>query len=250
MNADLAYFQQNCLWGQRPEPYQAQVVADILSLIPEDVRTVLDAGCGDGLVTNALPERLSVLGVDTSAEALRHVRRRHCQASVTQLPFDDRSFDLVMCNDVLEHLEDRDFSQALSELARVASRYVLLTVPNGEQLAGNFARCADCRWEYHVNHHHRSFDARRLSRCVGDAFRPIEIRYSGDVTRPPWDATLALRHAQGHYRTWQQGVCPRCGSSAQTTADEGMVLRRSSRCGPGSGPIASPKTARTTTAAR
>ena len=225
MNADLAYFEQHRLWGQPPDPYQVQVVADILSLIPEDVRTVLDAGCGDGLVTNALPERLSVLGVDTSDEALRHVRGRRCQASVTQLPLDDRSFDLVMCNDTIEHLEDRDFSQALGELARVASHYVLLTVPNGEQLASNFARCADCKCEYHVAQHHRSFDRRRLLSCLGDAFRPLEIRYSGDITRPPWDATLALRHALGHYRTWPQGLCPRCGSPAQTSADDGVVLR-------------------------
>lgn len=49
------------------------------------------------------------------------------QGVATALPFDDKSFDTVMCLDVLEHLIEDDIVPALEEFQRVASHYVFLT---------------------------------------------------------------------------------------------------------------------------
>lgn len=225
MNTDAAYFDQNVIWGQSPEPYQLQVTADILSLLPKAVRTVLDVGCGDGIVTNAIGPQYDVTGVDLSEAALSHVRRPHRVASITQLPFADGSFDLVMSNDVLEHLEEADFAEALKELARVASRYILITVPNAELLAANSTKCLKCGQQYHLNHHRRSMGADVLRGLFGDKFRPVEVRYSGDQTRTPPEMTIGLRHALGWFQRWDKAICPECGSSKQASPAEDVVLR-------------------------
>jgi len=47
------YYEQPDLWNSPPQPFQQKVRADILRLIPKDVRSLLDVGCGNGFITNA-----------------------------------------------------------------------------------------------------------------------------------------------------------------------------------------------------
>ncbi len=99
-------------------------------------RTILDVGCGEGFVAaflkRCLPEA-EITGVDLSDAALAYARQHFGelatfqQADIYRLPFPDRSFDTVVCSEVLEHLDDPD--RAVGELKRVARRYVVITVP-------------------------------------------------------------------------------------------------------------------------
>lgn len=50
--------------------------------------------------------------------------------TVRHLPFKDNSFDIVACFEVLEHLPFADLDHCLGELNRVASRYVILSLPD------------------------------------------------------------------------------------------------------------------------
>ena len=85
---------------------------------------ILDAGCGTGLFMDSLRRysRKKVVGVDISPHAIAFSRRRpHStvyQASVTNLPFSDTSFDLITCNDVLHHVYSRN-SEVLKEFYRI-----------------------------------------------------------------------------------------------------------------------------------
>lgn len=88
---------------------------------------VLDAGCGTGAAmtwARAAAAAGSVTGIDVSAYALAFCRGRGeralCQSSVIELPFRDAVFDLVLCNDVLQHLPiDGGDVAALKEMHRV-----------------------------------------------------------------------------------------------------------------------------------
>lgn len=84
---------------------------------------ILDAGCGTGGNSHYLQRYGRVIGLDAAAEALRFARRRPgltlLRGSVDRLPFRDRSFDLVLSNDVLCHLFVRDDVRAVREFARV-----------------------------------------------------------------------------------------------------------------------------------
>jgi 2-polyprenyl-3-methyl-5-hydroxy-6-metoxy-1,4-benzoquinol methylase len=130
--------------------------------------SVLDVGCGEGVLTfkwaQALGDR-PVLGVDladSKLEAEWSARRRSnleframTAGELQDLPFPDRSFDLAAAIEVLEHVPDPE--RSLAEMARVAASHLLLSVPR-EPLwrALNVARGAYVRelgnTPGHVNH--------------------------------------------------------------------------------------------------
>jgi len=150
-----------------PKGLIALRLEQVLKIIPPEVETILDAGCGNGVITNALHPKYRVTGLDLSPAALEHVRTPKMTASVTAIPFPDRSFDLVMCNEVLEHLNDEELAQAVSELKRCASGHMLLSVPNREQLNTELVRCANCGLVFHAYGHQQSFSLDRLDALIG-----------------------------------------------------------------------------------
>ena len=90
-------------------------------------KRVLDVGCGGGFTTEFLAERgCRVSGLDPSpkliAAADRHAKQTGKDIDYTvgkseHLPYEDGSFDIVTCVDVLEHVEDP--AQAIREIHRV-----------------------------------------------------------------------------------------------------------------------------------
>jgi SAM-dependent methyltransferase len=115
--------------------FHRKIVAEVVALTPQ---SFLDAGCGEGFVARriieAVPE-IALTGCDVSSMALEiaasaNPEGRFVAGSVVDLPFPDRSFDVVGCFEVLEHLPGDLPRRALSELARVARRAVVLSVPH------------------------------------------------------------------------------------------------------------------------
>ena len=96
----------------------------------------LDVGCGEGYVLKYLRNKLPYIrlyGMDLDKEALKLARAHNSdtplyRGDVLNLPFADGSFDMVICLEVLEHLESPWL--AVDELARVSSRELLVSVPN------------------------------------------------------------------------------------------------------------------------
>jgi len=213
MTQSNAYFEQESLWGRPPEPYQVRVREDLLAMIGPDVKSILDVGCGDGYITNALPEGLEVVALDSSAAALAHVNRRTVQGSATRLPFEDASFDLVMANDLLEHLGDADLRQALAEIRRVSRRYIVITSPFMENLASGMTGCGACGEAYHVNHHLRAFGSREFE-TMFDGLPPCTLVFTGAAVDPVDTAQRLLRASLGLPAQWDLAVCPTCGQRA------------------------------------
>ena len=89
--------------------------------------SVLDAGCGEGVLVDEFHDRLAIVGVDPNYSSDR-IRR----GSLTELPYGDASFDRALCLDVLEHLDFSEQPRALAELFRVVKPggELLVTVPN------------------------------------------------------------------------------------------------------------------------
>ena len=96
-------------------------------------------GCGEGHLAHHLlhsgprPERfeacdISLSKVSAELDSLIHFR----EASVYDLPYADSEFELVVCCEVLEHLENP--VRGLSELARVTKGAVIGSIP--ESLSG------------------------------------------------------------------------------------------------------------------
>ena len=128
--------------------------------------SVLDVGCGEGVLTERWAAQLGtggrVVGIDLEDPKLRAewaARAREnlefLAGSADALPFDDGEFELAAAIEVLEHVPDPE--RAVAEMARVASRHLLVSVPR-EPLwrALNVARGAYLRdlgnTPGHVNH--------------------------------------------------------------------------------------------------
>jgi len=108
---------------QARESYEWPTVRDLLPAV--DGLCVLDAGCGSGYYAQWLAEQgADVVGIDASSEMLEQARARYGDEADFQvadlrgpLPFDDGSFDLVVSQLTLEHVED--WGSPTAEFARV-----------------------------------------------------------------------------------------------------------------------------------
>ncbi len=88
-------------------------------------KRLLDVGCGSGSLVGTLLKRGAVaVGVDADETALWLARTRFPEASLhccalTQLPFDDETFDGAILVDSLQHLSAEAVEAALGEALRV-----------------------------------------------------------------------------------------------------------------------------------
>lgn len=109
------------------------VLGRIVGLNPS---SFLDAGCGEGFVAQLLLERLPSLrltGFDHNPDSVGMAQEKSPTAtfqaaSIYEVPFADRSFDVVGCFEVLEHMVDP--VKPLAELGRVADRAMVISVPH------------------------------------------------------------------------------------------------------------------------
>lgn len=89
------------------------------------VESVLEIGIGNGLVTACLRQLgIRVMTCDFDASVHPDV-----VADVRQIALPDRSVDLVMACQVLEHLPFAEADQALQELARITKKYAIISLP-------------------------------------------------------------------------------------------------------------------------
>ena len=127
--------------------------------------SVLDVGCGEGVLTFEWAERLGdgrIVGIDLEDPGLQAewaTRRRpnleYRVEEATQLSFSDGEFDVATAIEVLEHVPDPEATVA--EMTRVSERWLLVSVPHEPLWRGlNMARGAYWRslgnTPGHVNH--------------------------------------------------------------------------------------------------
>ena len=106
-----------------------------LKLIDEYLRfdkemSVLDVGCGNGIFSVRLQERVGmVVGADLSKHLLRLNPLPHkLESDATALPCRDASFDVVFEANLLHHVKERE--RVISEMLRVTRRHVVFVEPN------------------------------------------------------------------------------------------------------------------------
>lgn len=167
------------------------VAAELLGQVHPAPDLILDAGCGEGFAMRAVlgAQPAQVIGLDGSAGAVQiagrlNPGRRFAAGDLYALPFPNRSFDLVVCMEVLEHLDAP--RRGLDELARVSRGWLLLSVPHEPLFRGaNFLRGKNvAAWGNdpgHLNHwSHRGF------------LRFVERRCEVVAARVSFPWTLAL----------------------------------------------------------
>lgn len=119
---NLKYSFEKYVYPARWMSYWHQI-REILVLAPH---TVLEIGVGDGTVFNYLKAQ----GIDIVSLDNEDALKPDIIADVLKMPFEENSFDAVLCAEVLEHLPFKEFERALTELKRVAKKYVVLSLPH------------------------------------------------------------------------------------------------------------------------
>ena len=99
--------------------------------------SVLDVGCGEGVLVQRWAQQLGegrVVGIDLEEESIQAGWAEHSAPNLEyrvmeaqNLPFAAEEFELASAIEVLEHVPDPEHT--VSEMARCASRYLLVSVP-------------------------------------------------------------------------------------------------------------------------
>ena len=98
--------------------------------------SILDVGAGEGFTLEMFRQKhiaKKLEGIEYMDEALKLAKKIHpkvkiIKGDIYKLPYKANSFDLIICTEVLEHLEYPE--KALIELKRVTRKYLIVSVPN------------------------------------------------------------------------------------------------------------------------
>lgn len=166
-------------------------VTELFVLADPRDKQVLEVGCGEGklathLIRNA-PAPARYLATDLSLDTVGagvDPRIEFQPASIYELPFASDSFDLVVCCEVLEHLERP--AAGLAELRRVARERVLISTPwEPVWRAMNMARGKYIRDLGNTPGHIQHFTRRDLRELAATHLDILDMR-----TPLPWTAIL------------------------------------------------------------
>lgn len=120
------------------DPILKMQIAEVSSLMKElNFNKVLDAGCGDGFLTNLFcVNNNQVIGLDLEDKTPKDKKLfKFMKADARKMPFPDSSFDIVVSFDVIEHIEEDTIF--LAECRRVLKRdgKLILGTPNKERIS-------------------------------------------------------------------------------------------------------------------
>lgn len=114
-----------------------EVIRKLDELVPIKRKVVLDVGCGWGEFTfEAMQKGAIAYGLEPDSELLEisvllsEKQGRYVKARAEAIPFRDETFDIVICNSVIEHV--KDIRASLGEIIRVLRKggYLYLLAPN------------------------------------------------------------------------------------------------------------------------
>ncbi|RKY88002.1 hypothetical protein DRQ15_10395 [candidate division KSB1 bacterium] len=166
--------QEKNLWqeSRKSNFYYKEIIRyqGILKLIPSGIKNVLDLGCGDGYLSYLIAKKgFVVTSLDISPKRLEKFKdiaeKYHIEqkiGDVTNTGLVSQSFDLIVCSEVLEHIENyKDVLKEAHRLLAPGGRFIL-SVPNRENL--KIITCPYCLKPFYRDGHVNRFDENGLSK--------------------------------------------------------------------------------------
>jgi SAM-dependent methyltransferase len=181
------------LHGDYVHSRRVRVLRDeLVALLPRGAR-VLDVGAGDGLLSSLLAAArpdLTLSGIDTLV-------REETKIPVTRfdgehIPFEAKSFDVVLFVDVLHHTDDP--MVLLREALRVARHSILI---KDHRLEGAFAKPTLTFMDWMGNARHgvalpNNYWPERRWRAAFEDLRLVVTGWNSDLGLYPWVADLVF----------------------------------------------------------
>lgn len=168
------YFSESQDTIKREHEERYSVVAKIVS-----DKKVLDAACGSGYGSFELSKNAKeVFGLDISEETIKYAKETFCAdnlnyiiASVTELPFDDNSFDVVVSFETIEHISEEQQHLFLKETKRVLKKDGILIISTPDKLYYSD------KWNYTNEFHIKEFYENEFQLFLNNYFKYIKPHY-------------------------------------------------------------------------
>jgi ubiquinone/menaquinone biosynthesis C-methylase UbiE len=181
-------------------PLQRFLIEKFFNALVYEVRSrnpirILDVGCGEGFTLERLRKEgigQVLEGIDAQKSVVElgkitHPKLTLREESIYALPYEDNSFDMVLCTEVLEHLEHPE--NALKELYRVCGRYCVITVPNEPFFqTANFLRGKNLSRFGNDIEHIQHWSTRGITKFVGKLFSIQKVKAPF-----PWSLIVAKK---------------------------------------------------------
>ena len=114
------------------------IINMVLRNLDKDCHSILDVGCGFGRPMNTINKRKKffTLGLDSYIPALKACMNKgihdaNLLCDIRFLPIRSKSFDIILCLEVIEHLSKCDGLILLEKINRIATREIIITTPVG-----------------------------------------------------------------------------------------------------------------------
>lgn len=139
----------------KPDGYYANIRNEMLSYIPKKPKRVLEIGCGEGLFGKKLKELYGceVWGIELFPESAAVAKKNldkvlvgDVAVAIDKLP--NNYFDCVVCNDVLEHLEDPYSVIERLRAKLVKNGIIVSSIPNVRYFHNLYSLIMAKEWEY------------------------------------------------------------------------------------------------------
>lgn len=156
------YYESEQFWkeGMIEDEYNIKRLNTSIELVPKGTATLADIGCGNGifalLLQSQRPE-IDSTSVDRSETAVKRVKTKSKVGDINALPFEDKTFDCVTCFQVLEHIPYPVYDTVLNELARIAKKNVIISVPYQEKTEDDITKCPACHATFNIELHLRNY---------------------------------------------------------------------------------------------
>jgi SAM-dependent methyltransferase len=226
------YYEAERFWtkGVLEDDDNSKRIAATTAMVPADATSLADIGCGNGVFGNYLKTKrpdLKIISIDRSETALAYVETEKSLGDILNIPLDNESYDCVTCLQVLEHIPVSAYSKALSELARVSKKYLLISVPYNEDLRKNATECPACGSVFNADLHLRSYSDEAMKALFESyGFRLINstnLVESKKFVGLGWYYSIR-RAFNPQPKIFRSPICPICGyeaASAKPQAEGG-----------------------------
>jgi ubiquinone/menaquinone biosynthesis C-methylase UbiE len=172
------YLTKNPIKRYSIKRFLSTILTELNNLNPD---SVLDLGGGEGIVARLIHEKLDIKHidiVDISSTSLNLAGKwtdsQRILADVYNLPFYTKSYDVVICLEVLEHLDNP--LRALKEIKRIASSGIIITVPNTMFFRlGNLLSLKNLKNLGEDIDHKKSFNTRKFEKLLQKEFDHIKM---------------------------------------------------------------------------
>ena len=143
-----------------------------------DFKTCVDYGCAKGFLVNAL----RIIGCDAYGEDISEYAVENCHPNVkdyVSLP-NDNVYDLLICKDVLEHIEEEDLPGVLQTFARKSNQFFFV-IPLGDE-----DRFRIREYEVDITHVTKKDEEWWIKMFESQGFRLTKFSYSFGSMKEKW----------------------------------------------------------------